>query len=74
MEEQPSPLEAILEHMGDAVNMIADSGEQIGEGRLLTAAAWLRRGRRILRDAQDLLGVEIRNQEGGPNEDSSSKG
>lgn len=72
--EPVSPLEVVMELLGDGVVRIADAGSQIAEGRLLTGAAWLRRARKLLREAQELLGDEIKTMEGGDDEDSGAKG
>ena len=65
MSETENPLEKVLDRMAEGIDLVGQSGHSIAEGYLKTAAAWLRRGRRIMREAQDLLELAILEMEGG---------
>jgi len=65
MSETENPLEKVLDRMAEGIDMVGQSGHSIAEGYFRTASAWLRRGRKILREAQDLLELTILEMEGG---------
>lgn len=56
-------IEAMIDLLTMAVPLLGEVPHHARAGHLLTAAAWLRRARRTMRDCQDLIEIEILEQD-----------
>lgn len=64
----------LLMMLTDAIQLVAKTGTAARDDRLLTASAWLRRARKLFREAQDLLELAILEREEGSANGGNSRG